>query len=971
MILNQRLPVAILCVFSLATLACTGGGETSDGEAAGSTSAPTAETETDASTEDLDHGERVEALLALVPIDARGIATVNTESFDVDQPVADPALDELIGMVGRLADEAAGTTELGDPGLDEMASALVVTPADPTAQPVLLAAAASGDVLTDGPTDDTAAGSLVPFLAALDVDADMSFVYALDGAEAEETITLADATAVSGAFDVVDGNLVGSLAFHTPQATQFVDAYNLLNRPATQGDDPAEQPLTIGQPVAPGFDQVIVPLPPYPLDAAPEDAVTSRNVLKKLFVGMEAFDYANAVGERTEPAWLDFVVKSEQFPEDPTPAGSVYIRWEFRDQAAIDEFERNELPAGFRLAPTRFLESDDPDGEIFFALNLYDAAGGTVVGGARAEWDVFVHGPDGADPNAGVRPRFAVVDVLAEEVSADATNLLTPAEPLSHQLQDGNVVSSVARLDDGGNEVAVFESSFPVPVPGEAPVARFSREMAIGNDYIYWGHGVSDRVLYNATTFNHDAHFVDISQLTFTDSSRWARYLKPEVMDAVYYQNTLEYVAWPMSNLVDSEHLDITPEWRDELIRFTTNGHQEGLMLTAVEQLFAGTGDPFVGKEVSNEIPATYYHFEVTDPTGLETALDLPPGRRLAPTTLFVDDTPRHYLTLGIYEFDNSPEGARAEFSVYTVNDSDDENDDSNAGDSSNRPPDRTIIELLTERATVDPVTIITGPSAVEHTLSGDAVTTRLGSPTITFDATISAAEPTERPLHLDWIESSDDTCYLNGICDRYYYDAETLDVPVKVPSDVTIGELSTPWDQFFDSEPTAVFFRDNFQQYAIKPWYNLDGVTDSLPTGSVDDPTHVLSGTGTLRGRGSDLVDSEYSYSGDARLDGDVLVFALDQRIDNALGTAHISTTGSFDLTSGAGTQTVISCDGDGLLCAGIESGATDPYTAQELDASDLDAISWQINAAVDLGGTFGVADSASTIVASVATGG
>ncbi|MGH1488848.1 MAG: hypothetical protein ACRBK7_05545, partial [Acidimicrobiales bacterium] len=801
-------------MFTLTALACTGGAETSDGEAAGSTSTQAADTGTETSTNNMDHGQRVEVLLAFVPADARGIATLNTESFEVDQPVADPALDELIGLVGLLADEAGETTEFDDMAFDDMASALVVTPADPTAQPVLLAATGSGDVLTDGPIDDTAAGPLEPFLAALDVDADISFVYALDGGEVEETITLADAAAVSGAFDVVDGNLVGSLTFHTPQAAPFVDAYNLLNRPATQGDDPAEQPLTLGQPIAPGFDQVIVPLPPYSLDAGAEDPVTSRNVLKKLFVGMEAFEYANAVGERTEPAWLDFVVKSEQFSEDPTPAGSVYIRWEFRDQAAIDEFERNELPAGFRLAPTRFLESDDPEGEIFFALNLYDAAGGTVVSGARAEWDVFVHGPDGADPNAGVRPRFAVVDVLAEEVSANATNLLTPAEPLSHQLQDGNVVSSVARLDDGGNEAPVFESSFPAPIPGEAPVARFSREMAIGNDYIYWGHGVSDRVLYNATTFNHDAHFVDISQLTFTDSSRWAQYLKPEVMDAVYYQNTLEYVAWPMANLVDSEHLDITPEWRDELIRFTTNGHQEGLMLTAVEQLFAGTGDPFVGKEIGNEIPATFYHFEVTDPTGLEAALDLPAGRRLAPTTLFVDDTPRHYLTLAIYEFDDSPEGTRAEFNVYTV---DETVDGKGAGDSNDRPPDRTIIELLTERTTVDPVTIITGSSSVEHALNGDAIITRLGSATISFNATVSVAGPTERPLHLDWIESSDDTCYLNGICDRYYYDAETLDVPVKVPNDVTIDELSTPWDQFFDSEPTAVFFRDNFQQYAIK----------------------------------------------------------------------------------------------------------------------------------------------------------
>lgn len=947
MILHHRLVVATLCALALAAGSCTNDVDTPAGDAAELTSPSTAETAT--STELMNHGQRVEVMLALVPADARGVASLDTESFDIDQPVTDPVLNELITTVRLLADETDG--------LDNIASALVVTPADSTAQPVLLAVGSFGEILTDGPTAGaTADARLAPFLPALDVDSDVSYVHMLDGDDSDETITLADARAFSGAFDLVDGNVEGSIRFHMAQAAEFVANYNRLNRPATQGDAPPEQPLTLGEPIAPGFDQVIVPLPSLPLNAAPEDIVASRSILKKLFVGMEAFEYANAVGERTEPAWLDFVVKSEESLEEPTPAGSVYIRWEFRDEAAIEEFERNELPAGFRLAPTQFLESDDPQGEIFFALNLYDAAGGTVVGGARAEWDVFVHGPDGADPNAGVRPRFSVVEALAEEVSADATNLLTPAEPLSHELRDGNVISSVARIDANGNELPVFESSFPVPVPGEAPVARFTREMAIGNDYIYWGHGVSDRVLYNATTFNHDAHFVDISQLTFTDSSRWAQYLKPEAMDAVYYQNTLEYVAWPMANLVDSEHLDITPEWREELIRFTTNGHQEGLMQTAVEQLFAGTGDPFIGREITNEIPATYYHFEITDPAGLEATLDLPTERQLAPITLFEDNTARHYLTLAIYEFDDGPEGTRAEFNVYTRT------------EGSNRPPDRTIIELLTERTTFDPVTIITGPSSVEHSLDGNAIATRLGSPTITFDAALETEQSTEQSLDLDWIESGDDTCYLNGICDRYYYDAEVLDVPVKVPVDVTINELSTPWDGFIDPAPTAVFFRDNFQQYAIKPWYNLDVASDAVPSGGVEEPTYVLSGTGTLRGRGSDLVDSDYTYSGDARLDDGVLIFALNQQIVNALGTANIYTTGSFDLDSATGTQTVVSCDGDALLCSGIESGSTDPYTAQELDDSDLDAISWQINAAVDLGGTFGVADSASTIVASVA---
>ena len=78
-----------------------------------------------------------------------------------------------------------------------------------------------------------------------------------------------------------------------------------------------------------------------------------------------------------------------------------------------------------------------------------------------------------------------VVDVLAEEVSADSADLLTPAEPLTHEL-------------------------------------------------------------------------VDVEQLSFTDETRWWQYPEPEVNDAVYYVNNLEYVASPMANL-DSDLLDITP----------------------------------------------------------------------------------------------------------------------------------------------------------------------------------------------------------------------------------------------------------------------------------------------------------------------------------------------------------------------------------------------------------------------------
>lgn len=793
---------------------------------------------------------------------------------------------------------------------------------------------------------------IAPYAGVLDGAAPIAFAIGLPGsAEApadQNDLSLRHATAMTGAFDIVDGTISGELAFHTPNAAEFVERFNTLDLAATASDPPVEQPLTLGDPVVPGVGRVVVTIPPTPLAPSAGQLDASRNLFKKLFVGMEAYSYASNVGNGGERPWLDFVVRSEAEGGDAPSPGSVYIRWEFRDQAAVEAFERDELPAGFRLAPTRFVESDAPEGEYFLALNLYNAGGGSIVSGARAEWDVFVHPPAGADPDAGERPRFMVVDVLAEEVNADPGNLLTPAQPLSHELIDGRVVSSVGRFD-GDVAVPVFTSSFPVPDPATAEVARFTREMAIGNDYIYWAHGVSDRVIYNATTFNHDAYLVDVDRMTFTDETRWAKYLKPTVKDAVYYVNDLEYVASPLWNL-ESDHLDITPEWLADLVAFRDNGHQTGLMVTAVEQMFRGTADALVGVEMDDTNPATFFHFPIDDPVALEATLDLPDGVGLAPIALLDGDTPGDYLTLAVFDEVGSPNGTRAEWSVYT-----------DAGNG--RPPNRMVVDVMTERASFDPYTVVNLPSVVEHDLTEGTIATRLSSPRIDFAASFDTASTELRALSLDWIEAGDRVCRPNGICDRWYYDAETLDVPVATTT-VAVHRMATPWDAFVDTTAALVFARTSAQQYAVKRWYDLDVPIDELPFAGLADPTHAVSGDGELIGRQSDVADSTYSYRGDARVDGDRIIFALDQQIENALGIGHIFTTGTFDLTTGDGTQTVVDCQGPALLCSDVENGSSAFFAARDIDASNPDVITWRVDVVVDLG-NFGIADSESRLTA------
>ena len=951
------------------------------------------------------HAEAVAALTSLLPSDARGAFAVDLETLGADAssevaalldgevahaPFGEvfTAIGELAGSVERrdaittavlaqttdpadgsfllasLGAEAAGE-ELAGPGLEAAGTVgaedlPVVETGDGTRATVLPggllvvgseAVVASVVEVADGA--DAADGeepAVAPFLEALDPASALTFAYGLPALyeDIAPDRTLRGAAAISGAVQLSDGSVGGTVAFHTTNAADFVESYNALDRNATGAEDAEEEPLALADPVVDGLGQVVVALPSRPIDASDEEALVSRNLVKKLFVGMEAHDYAEGVGDGNA-ALVDLLVKSERDEGTPPSPGSVFIRWEFRDRAAIEAFERDELPEGFTLAPTQFFESDDPEGGYFLALNLYNSGGGTIVNGMRAEWDVFVDPPEGADPDAGERPRFMIVDALGQAVSADPLNLVTPAEPLSHSFVDDTVVSSVRRLD-GEREVPVFESRFPTPDPSTAEVARFTREMAIGNDYIYWPNGVYDRVVYNATTFNHDAYLVDPSGVTIRDDSRWAKYLKPEVKDVVYYVNTLEYVASPMANL-DSEHLDVTPAWLEELEGFKGNGHQRAFMRGGVEQLFLGAGDALVRRRIANEVPSTTYSFEITDPEAMAEALDLPPDRQLLPTKVFEDGPEGHHLTLSVYEYDDALEGTRAEWSVTVAG--------------ADGRPRRLVVDALTADVGVDPDSFIALPDDVRHSVEDGVVQTRLSSRGLTFEASFAAAEATDEELSLDWIESGDDVCSLHGPCDQLFYDAETLDVPVHRPAQVEVATFTSPWSDLVDAEPVAVFYRDNPQELAIKRWHDLAVAVEELPVRGLEDGTHEITGSGSLVGRTSDVVDSTYTYTGDAIVEGDQLTFTLDQEVDNALGLSHIYTSGSFDLTTGTGSQTVVDCRGPDLMCSDIVRGSTALYTAQDLDASDPDAITWKVDVTVVLGGTFGTADSASTFTA------
>jgi hypothetical protein len=951
------------------------------------------------------NGENITTLSSLLPGDARGALAVDLNGLlagsSATQVTAllsgsgDPALSEPLSAINELAENVdlanlmntallVQTTDLLDGPL-LLAIMSCDTVAEITAGPALtpdgtygtgahalyldvngnslslltggvlivgkLAAVQSVLDVVDGATADAA---IDPFLSALQSGSPFSFVYGLpamfNGAITPDD-SLRGAELVSGSLAFAGPNISGSVSFHTSNAAAFVDKHNELNIGATYA---GEVELALNGPIANGLSQVVVTIPSTPINKSGASLINSRNTLKKLVIGMEAWDYAKDVGETGNKPLLDFTVLSEQDGADIP--GSVFIRWEIRPEK-VAEFEANELPAGFTLADLQFLESDSPG--KFLALNLYDSGGGAVVSGARAEWNFFVNPPVGADPDAGTRPRFMVIDALAEGVSADAVHGLTPAEPCDHYFDGNQVVSSIAKYDtDGVTVIPVFWSSFPKPNPLTAPIARLTRETAAANDYIYWGHGVYDRVQYNASAFNNDSYFADVSQVQITDLSHWKQYLADDPTYVVYLVNTLEYIGTPWDNL-DSPYLDITPQWLNELKEFKYNGHELSWMTDAVENLFKGRADAPTPLVVENTTPATYYNFEITNSSGMAAALNLPAGYSLEPTHFLKDyPTEAYYLTLSVYEIKNSVEGTRAEWSVYV--------------DDGKGREHKMVIDLQTEDAALDPVSMLNLPSMVSHDLTGGILSTTLSSSTIDFDSSFNTAGAYEEDLSLDWIEAEELVCHLNGICDKLYYNAETLDVPVHLLLSVTVT-MSTPWDGFIDTTPSSVFFRDNLQEYVTKPWQNLKVyVEDPPPPPVCFEGTHTITGTGEMIGRTNPAVNSTYTYYGGGSISGNNLEFYLDQTINNILGESHILTSVSFDLTTGLGTSTLEGCTGPALMCADVNPKigtpeGTSEYTATNLDNSGSpDNMTWEVNFELFIDG-MGWADSASSLAATL----
>lgn len=650
------------------------------------------------------------------------------------------------------------------------------------------------DVL-DGkaPGADTAA--LAPWLPALANDASLSFVVGLPALEREVSppgpgkVTLVTAQAVVGAVDLGGDSFSGYVRFHSPVACDFVERFRRC------APEAIPQPTFVESSGEVDLDAVEISFGPVSWDRSSDEFQNSRLHTKRLFHGMNAVDWADGVRHGGNAAWMNFDVGGEP--------PSIFVNFAFRDRAAVEAFEKRELPAGFRLAPLRILEDDEPT--FFLVLNAYQSSGG-LVSGARAEWSVFVHDPEDD------HPRFLVVQAAAANFSADPVNLLTHPEPVSHEYIDGRIVSHVGRKEsEESEEQAYFTSRLCWP-PSSERLVLLDREFVAANDLIHWGHGVADRTLYNASMHNRAAVRIPRAEVEVDDRSRWAEYLDPTPRHAYVYREALEIVISPWCNL-DHPSIDAPSEHRKALVEFK-DGFYPGMIRDIAEGAMRGEKDALTAYTVGTRAPSLWIHFPITDREGFVAATGVPGLAELC--LLSGGDVGGPHLVLVVESVDGAPEGICARWATYVVGE---------AG-----RPSLQVLATLSEEVAVDPEYILRLPDRVEHELDAGIVRTRLASGEIEFASEIRLVDCSGGLWSRDAVESGDWITHAGGARDKVYYDGGMMEEAalVGLPE---VAVMETPWNRFIDIEAARASVRTMVLRKACNPWRDLGVAGTGMPS--------------------------------------------------------------------------------------------------------------------------------------------
>jgi len=231
-----------------------------------------------------------------------------------------------------------------------------------------------------------------------------------------------------------------------------------------------------------------------------------------------------------------------------------------------------------------------------------------------------------------------------------------------------------------------------------------------------------------------------------------------------------------------------------------------------------GKEHPLVRFTVENDPPSIYWVFRIksSEVEGLAGKLGIPSQFSLCPIKCLDTDEPTYLLTLNAYRVSGLANGIRAEWSVFVK-------------DSENIPR-YMVVDARSSKRSVDPVSIITAKTKVIHEKKGNEIHTEIGEGDNAFRSTITLPHlSTPVTASAEWVSANDYIFWLNGVCDRTFYDAGLANASQhRISNENCVISDSSFWSQLVEPEPVHILILDNPIEFVISPWENIDKVRTS-----------------------------------------------------------------------------------------------------------------------------------------------
>lgn len=250
--------------------------------------------------------------------------------------------------------------------------------------------------------------------------------------------------------------------------------------------------------------------------------------------------------------------------------------------------------------------------------------------------------------------------------------------------------------------------------------------------------------------------------------------------------------------------------WLARLIKRTMYSQ---LALMDAAMILIGKRQPKVSFTILDDPCSVYINFEIKKELADEFAnyINLADGISLTPIRCIEGEKASLLLTLNIYEVTGLVSGARAEWSTY-ISDRD--------GISRYM-----VLEAQAARGSMDPVNLVTRAGRVEHSRSGNILSSRVyakGRKQFSARLRLDESHPVAA-ISPEWITANDSIYWRNGVYDRVWYNGSMFNAKVRSmpPADVRI-EDSSHWAQYLEPVPRHVLRYEEQLELVVSPWDNV-----------------------------------------------------------------------------------------------------------------------------------------------------